>query len=128
MPGDFDGVGNDFDEPPPPSIFGNLTGVSKIMHQPGDIKYDYISYKYVGNFRTLRKKMNQQLASPPARLFDGYGRSGMIAVEELIRTPNGNKIVLQYEREYICSAWLKTKKSGGWNVEFSKDADPEPEE
>lgn len=119
-PATFVGTDGDFEEPPKPNIFANCTRVAKQLVQPGDIKVDFIKYKYVGRLQTLRKTMSQTPLTS-LRFYDGWGRSSMIALEEMIRTPAGNKVALQYERSYCCSAVAKPKKTGGFHVKFDRD-------
>lgn len=101
-----------FQEPPQPSLWGNMNGASKIVVQPGQIKTSTLKHVYKGYFYDLLKKMrcsrelNLEWVGVP-------GKCEMFALEELLRTNSTNLISVNYESEYKCGAVAKIKKRKG---------------
>jgi len=95
---------------PEPQVFKNLKSSDKLLLQPGQIKKSTIFYKKTGKFNEVLYAM-----APKRKIGENVigtlGRCEMLGFEELLRTAAGNLITLQYERQYVCGAKLKSTKS-----------------
>jgi len=102
-------IGTTYQEPPNPKLWVNCAKSVKVVLQPGTMKTSIVKYVYKGKFTTLVKQLRVTRSQGSVR-YGCYGRSQMIALEELLRTTTLNPITLQYERELKIACVSKTKK------------------
>ena len=99
-----------FQEPPVPKIWSNCTGASKVLLQPGDIKFTKISHRFRGKVPTLFKKLKTTF-NESGFLKGIPGKSQILALEEYMRTPASNQILVGFERELKLGCWLDSGKT-----------------
>lgn len=98
-------------EPFEPKYFANIAKATRIILQPGEMKRTYINWKTSGKFTNVTKKMQVTSWDPVTTLMGGvFGKSQMIAFEEMMRTPTSNKIRISYERELKVAVVVKEHK------------------
>jgi hypothetical protein len=100
-------------EPPAAKIWRNIESVSKINLEPGVMKTSYISNSYENYLITLLKKFRMNVSSDPIANFRDVkaGKCQIMALEEVLRTPNDNQIFGAFEVEWRCGAMCTTKKN-----------------
>jgi len=99
-----------YQECPMPKLWTNCTGASKVVLQPGDIKNTKISYSFRGKVPTLLKKL--KLTFTESNFVKGVpGVCQILALEEYMRTPSANNILIGLEREIKIGCWLDTGKT-----------------
>lgn len=112
---------NPYEEPPKPSNWANIDKASKVVLQPGQIKSMFLKHTYSGNWvNVMRKIKGAARIVNSQNVYGRFGKSQMIALEELLRTQSTNKITLNYESEYFCGAMFTyTKKKSPSLTYFS---------
>jgi len=78
-------------EPPGPKMFWNCVGASNVKLQPGHIKYDSIVYKKSMQFHKFLKAMHMA-SGPGQRQINLFGKSTLVALEDVINV-NGNQLI-----------------------------------
>lgn len=88
-------------EPPGGKAFWNCKSIAKIGLQPGQIRYDSISFKRKMQIHKFLKAMNLG-SGPSQRQINLFGKSALIALEDVINVNASQNIVCSYEvnREY----------------------------
>lgn len=103
------------DSPPGGKYWKNCKKVDNVVVQPGDIKKTSINVKYDMNLPDLLTKF--RIASQQFIVGDqSYTglkshKSQILALEEILRTPQDNFITVQYEVQNFCGAYAYSKKS-----------------
>jgi len=90
-------------EPFDPKYFANIGKATRVTLNPGEMKRLGFSYKFHGKLTNLIRKLQCTqwiTGAAGSTFFTGMvGKSQMISLEELMRTPSSNKIEVAYERE-----------------------------
>jgi len=108
-------TGKDYQEPPVPKFWGNISKSSRVILQPGDQKSHSLFFKASGKLLTVLKylRVEQYNGATAEGLCSGVaGRSAIIALEEKIRSVTTNPIVMVYECEKKIGVMTKSTKPG----------------
>jgi len=99
-------------EPFEPKYFANIAKATRVLLQPGEMKKTYVNWKTSGKYTNVMKKMQVTAWDPVSTFISGvFGKSQMIAFEEMMRTDATNKIRVSYERELnICVVVKESKR------------------
>lgn len=99
-----------YQEPPVPKLWANCVGASKVILQPGDIKNTKISFTFRGKLPNMLKKLKTTFTE--SGFVKGVpGKCQILALEEYMRTPDNNNILIGLERELKIGCWLDTGKT-----------------
>ena len=99
-------------EPFVPKYFSNVKKAVPILLQPGDMKKTGFTYKFSGTFTNVVRKIRavRWFAFGGLNHYSGViGKSQMIALEEVMRTPSSNKITIAFEREIKIGCIVKSR-------------------
>lgn len=101
-----------FKEPPPRSIFSNVTGTSYVSLDPGTIKKTRIAHKYQGYFNYfIQRVLNMTIyTNSGTTISNAKGKAQFIALEERLNSGSANKITVCYEIDQKVFCKLKTTK------------------
>lgn len=94
-------------EPLDPKYFANIAKATKIVLQPGEMKKTTFSWNLSGKITNTLRKLKVQKWDGVGFFSGMIGKSQMIALEEVMRTPSSNKIEIAYERELKIGAVVK---------------------
>lgn len=113
------------DEPPVPAKWSNLIKSSRVTLQPGEMKKCSVAIKYIGVFPTLFESLCANrfvvVGGDPTKYVNKVkGRSQILCLEEILRTPSENQVTLAFEQEFTCGVTFKTRKLSPLNTEFQK--------
>ncbi len=98
-------------EPFVPKYFSNVTKATPVMINPGDMKKTSFYHKFSGTLTNLIKRLRVVHWDTLSSNFTGMmGKSQMVCLEELMRTPSTNLITIAYEREIKIGTIIKEKR------------------
>jgi len=101
-------------EPFVPKYFANVTKSNTVYMQPGELKKFQFGHMMKGKLTNLLKTMKASswFTAGVNTYFSGLaGKSQMISLEELLRTPSLNKVTIAYERELKIGAIANIQQS-----------------
>lgn len=115
-------------EPPVAGTFWNCSRSAQVMLQPGQIKQQTIYHKASFHLlKFLKKCMFGYGAQSTHKQINLFGKSGMIALEDVINVNSANNISVAYEvnREFGCYLTTKSKNiSVGHHYDLTIDNTP----
>jgi len=100
-------------EPLSPKYFANCTKSTNCSLQPGELKKLAFKFDIKMTFVNLMKRLTSAtwFTIGTQTFYSGlFGKSQMISLEELLRTPTTNKITLAYERELKIGSVVTEKR------------------
>lgn len=110
-------IGKIYHEPPEPKIWKNIAKTSKVSLEPGYMKKITIYSTLQNRLITLLKKLRMNARGPevPPTAPSRYhmvmsGKSQILCLEEYLRTPSTNHIILTFEQELKFGAYSFSKK------------------
>lgn len=104
-----------FQEPPVPKTFANLSKHSYVGLEPGDIKSMFVKHEFKGTLVNILKKMKVSHFATP-NMSGVPGKCQILALEEKIRTDTTNPITVQYERQQKIGCFFTEKRPAPFNT------------